>query len=80
METGASIWVKPSTTTNYTVTGTDNNTCTNLAEAEITIPSPYPDEEICLVSVDEETAKNMFHSDTRGNRLIKATYESLDLI
>jgi len=28
----------------------------------------------------QETAKNMFHSDTRGNRLIKATYESLDLI
>ncbi|MHA1985488.1 MAG: serine hydrolase domain-containing protein [Promethearchaeota archaeon] len=28
----------------------------------------------------EETAKNMFHSDTRGNRLIKATYESLGLI
>jgi len=28
----------------------------------------------------QETAKNFFHSDTRGNRLIKATYESLDLI
>ncbi len=28
----------------------------------------------------EETAKNLYHSDTRGNRLIKATYESLDLI
>ncbi|MHA2283480.1 MAG: serine hydrolase domain-containing protein [Promethearchaeota archaeon] len=28
----------------------------------------------------QETAANMFHSDTRGNRLIKAVYESLDLI
>ncbi|KKM14973.1 hypothetical protein LCGC14_1700750 [marine sediment metagenome] len=28
----------------------------------------------------QETAANMFHSDTRGNRLIKATYESLGLI
>ncbi|MBY8986754.1 MAG: beta-lactamase family protein [Candidatus Lokiarchaeota archaeon] len=28
----------------------------------------------------QETAKNMFHSDTRGNNLIKATYESLGLI
>ena len=28
----------------------------------------------------QETSANMFHSDTRGNRLIKATYESLNLI
>lgn len=28
----------------------------------------------------EETAANLYHSDTRGNRLIKATYESLGLI
>ncbi|MHA2283481.1 MAG: serine hydrolase domain-containing protein [Promethearchaeota archaeon] len=28
----------------------------------------------------EETAANLYHSDTRGNRLIKAVYESLDLI
>jgi len=28
----------------------------------------------------QETAANLFHSDTRGNRLIKAVYESLDLI
>ena len=28
----------------------------------------------------QETAKNFFHSDTRGNRLIKAVYESLGLI
>ncbi|MFW9822188.1 MAG: serine hydrolase domain-containing protein [Candidatus Thorarchaeota archaeon] len=28
----------------------------------------------------EETAANLYHSDTRGNRLIKAVYESLGLI
>ncbi len=28
----------------------------------------------------EETAVNLYHSDTRGNRLIKAVYESLELI
>ncbi|MFW9782837.1 MAG: serine hydrolase domain-containing protein, partial [Candidatus Heimdallarchaeota archaeon] len=28
----------------------------------------------------QETAQNLYHSDTRGNRLIKATYESLGLI
>ena len=28
----------------------------------------------------EETAGNLYHSDTRGNRLIKAVYESLGLI
>ncbi|MFW9895928.1 MAG: serine hydrolase domain-containing protein [Candidatus Thorarchaeota archaeon] len=28
----------------------------------------------------EESAKNLYHSDTRGNRLIKAVYESLGLI
>ncbi|MHA2278176.1 MAG: serine hydrolase, partial [Candidatus Kariarchaeaceae archaeon] len=28
----------------------------------------------------DETAKNLYHSDTRGNRLITAVYESLDMI
>ncbi|MFX1324013.1 MAG: serine hydrolase domain-containing protein [Promethearchaeota archaeon] len=28
----------------------------------------------------QETTQNLYHSDTRGNRLIKATYESLGLI
>jgi gliding motility-associated-like protein len=35
--TGSSVTASPATTTNYTVTGTDNNSCTNTAIATVTI-------------------------------------------
>jgi photosystem II stability/assembly factor-like uncharacterized protein len=49
----------PSTTTNYTVTVTDTNNCTNTDQVKVTVHFPYENEEICLVSVDSVTEKNI---------------------
>jgi hypothetical protein len=49
----------PSFTTNYTVTVTDTNNCTNTDQVTVLVHHPYENEEICLVSVDPETEKNM---------------------
>lgn len=49
----------PTTTTYYTVSVTDTNGCVDYDQVVVTVPYPYEGEEICLVSVDPETEKNM---------------------
>jgi photosystem II stability/assembly factor-like uncharacterized protein len=49
----------PYATTTYTVSVTDTNFCAKTDQVTVTVPVPYGDEEICLVSVDPETEKNM---------------------
>jgi len=49
----------PYTNTTYTVSVTDTNSCVNTDQVTVYLSQPYEDEEICLVSVDSETEKNM---------------------
>jgi photosystem II stability/assembly factor-like uncharacterized protein len=49
----------PVTTTMYTVTVTDTNGCANNAQVQVAVQYPYESEEICMISVDPETEKNM---------------------
>jgi len=49
----------PYFTTYYTVSVTDSNGCVGYDQVIVTVPYPYEGEEICLVSVDPETEKNM---------------------
>jgi photosystem II stability/assembly factor-like uncharacterized protein len=49
----------PTVTTTYTVTVTDTNNCTNADQVTVSVRWPYENEEICLVTVDPETEKNM---------------------
>lgn len=55
--TGATIIASPTVTTNYTVTGTDGNSCINKAIGSINAPAnpaPY----ICMVSTDTNFINN----------------------
>ncbi len=49
----------PIATTTYYVTVTDTNSCSNTDQVTVMVNYPYENEEICLVSVDPETEKNM---------------------
>lgn len=49
----------PTSTTYYTVSVTDSNGCVDYDEVIVSVQYPYEGEDICLVSVDPETEKNM---------------------
>jgi photosystem II stability/assembly factor-like uncharacterized protein len=49
----------PNTTTTYNVNVTDTNGCVGIDPVTVTVHYPFESEEICLVSVDIETDKNM---------------------
>jgi len=49
----------PVGTTNFNVTVRDENGCENTDNVFVTVGTPYADEEICMVTIDLETGKNM---------------------
>ena len=56
---GNIVTANPTSSTNYTVTGTDVNGCRNTASILLNILTPYENEIICEVNVDTTTGKNL---------------------